>query len=139
MSDVQRFIQAQKCYYSRALEEVQNGRKESHWIWYIFPQLKGLGYSSEAQKYGIDGRSEAEEYMKDPVLRERLIEITQALLDCGKEDASEVFGYPDDMKVRSCMTLFREVCPEEKVFDEVIQKFYGGEPDEKTLDMLNGY
>lgn len=134
---VERFLQAQKCYYEKALEEVRNGRKETHWIWYIFPQIKGLGYSSTAREYAIDGRAEAEAYMADAVLRERLVEISQALLDCGVDDITEIFGYPDYEKVQSCMTLFREVCPEEPVFKAVLDRFFKGEPDRKTLEILN--
>lgn len=135
MADLERFIQAQKCYYSIALDEVRSGKKRSHWIWYIFPQIKGLGYSSESVKYGIEGREEAEAYIRDPVLGERLVEITKAFLETGLS-ADEVFGYPDDLKLRSCMTLFRAVCPEQTVFDEVIQKCFEGECCEKTLELL---
>ena len=138
MEGLDRFVKAQKCYYETALKEVRDGRKESHWIWYIFPQLKGLGYSSTAREYAIDGREEAVAYMNDPELRAHLIEISQALLDSDVADAADIFGYPDDLKVRSCMTLFMNVCPEEKVFSQVLDKYFNGEPDEKTLELL-GY
>ncbi len=138
MEGLARYVQAQKCYYESALEEVRNGKKEGHWIWYIFPQLKGLGYSSTAREYGIDGRNEAQAYMADPQLRERLVEISRALLDCGVDDITEIVGYPDENNVRACMTLFKEVCPEETVFDEVLAKFFKGEPDQKTIELLGG-
>lgn len=134
---LERFLQAQKCYYEKALEEIRNGKKESHWIWYIFPQIKGLGYSSIAREYAIDGREEAEAYMADPILRERLVEISRALLDCGVDSITDILGYPDDEKVKSCMTLFREVCPEESVFSEVLDRFFNGESDGRTLELLN--
>ena len=138
MPGLDRFVKAQKCYYETALKEVSNGHKESHWIWYIFPQLKGLGYSSTAREYAIDGREEAIEYMNNPELHDHLVEICKALLDCGVSDAAEIFGYPDNLKVKSCMTLFMKVCPEEKVFSQVLDKYFEGEPDEKTLELL-GY
>lgn len=138
MAGAERFIQAQKCYYNRALGEIRNGRKESNWIIYIFPQVKGLGFSSESNAYGIDGREEAREYLANGVLRERLLEMCRALLGCGKDDISDIMDYPDDRKVCSCMTLFGDVCPEEPVFGEVLAKFFGGEADEATLEILNG-
>ena len=138
MEGLERFTKAQKCYYDTALREVRSGRKESHWIWYIFPQLKGLGYSTTAREYAIDGRDEAVAYMQDPELRSHLVEISQALLDSDISDITEIFAYPDDLKVRSCMTLFSKVCPEEKVFTQVLDKYFEGELDEKTLELL-GY
>ncbi len=138
MQGLTRYVQAQKCYYESALSEIRNGKKEGHWIWYIFPQLKGLGYSSTAREYGIDGYAEAKEYISDTQLRERLVEISQALLDCGVDSITDIVGYPDENNVRACMTLFREVCPEEKVFDEVLTRFFQGEPDQKTMELLGG-
>ncbi|MCQ2079884.1 MAG: DUF1810 domain-containing protein [archaeon] len=136
MPNLDRFVRAQKCYYNTALEEVRNGRKESHWIWYIFPQLKDLGFSDNAKLYGIDGLSEAKEYIADPFLKERLIGISQALLESDESDISAIFGYPDDLKVQSCMTLFRAACPEEKVFDQVLERFFNGEADARTLEII---
>ena len=136
MEGLDRFIKSQKCYYDTALKEVCNGRKESHWIWYIFPQLKGLGYSTTAREYAIDGREEAIAYMENQELRDHLVEISQALLDCNIADITEIFAYPDDLKVRSCMTLFMNICPEEKVFSQVLEKYFEGEQDEKTLELL---
>ncbi len=119
-----------------ALSEIRNGRKRSHWIWYIFPQIKGLGMSGTSEFYGIDGLDEAIAYMDHPVLRERLIEISQALLDLNSDNATEILGRPDDMKVRSSMTLFMKAAPEELVFEKVLDKFYGGLPDLTTLELL---
>ncbi len=138
MDGLARYVQAQKCYYESALTEIRNGKREGHWIWYIFPQLKGLGYSSTAREYGIDGRTEAQEYISDQQLHERLVEVSKALLDCGKDDITDIVGYPDENNVRACMTLFREVCPEEAVFGEVLDKFFNGEPDQKTMELLGG-
>lgn len=136
MPNLDRFVKAQKCYYNTALDEIKNGHKESHWIWYIFPQLKDLGFSDNAKLYGIADLEEAAEYMADPFLSERLIGICQALLDSDVTDITAIFDYPDDLKVQSCMTLFRAACPGEKVFDEVLSKFFNGEADHKTLDIL---
>ncbi len=134
--NLERFRKAQSHEYETALEEIKNGRKESHWIWYIFPQLKELGYSSTAKYYGLDGRGEAEAYLKDDVLRTRLIEISEALLSLDSSDPLEVMGYPDNLKLRSSMTLFALVSPETGVFSRVLDKFYHGEKDEKTVSLL---
>ena len=135
--DLQRFLKAQERDYDKALAEIRSGRKRSHWIWYIFPQIRGLGFSTTADYYGIRGLGEAQAYMKDPVLRKRLLEITGALLDLPSADAAAVMGYPDDLKLRSSMTLFSAAAPEEMVFQRVLDKFYDGQPDRKTLEMLS--
>ena len=134
--DLNRFITAQSRDYDRALSEIRAGRKRSHWIWYIFPQLKGLGMSSTSEFYGIDGLGEAKAYMENALLRERLLEISGALLTPDSNDASSVMGYPDDLKLRSSMTLFAEAAPECAVFQQVLDKFFGGEKDRSTLRML---
>ncbi len=134
--NLERFRKAQSHEYETALAEIKNGRKESHWIWYIFPQLKELGYSSTAKYYGLAGRGEAEVYLKDDVLRTRLIEISEALLSLDSSDPLEVMGYPDNLKLRSSMTLFALVSPETGVFSRVLDKFYHGEKDEKTVSLL---
>ena len=121
--------------YEQALAEIKRGRKTSHWIWYIFPQVKGLGYSSTSNHYAIGSLDEARQYMADPVLRGRLIEISEALL-AQDGSAEKIFGHTDAMKVRSCMTLFREAEPKAEVFGKVLDKFYGGKPDERTLKYL---
>ena len=138
--DLSRFLKAQERDYETALAEIRSGRKRSHWIWYIFPQLKGLGFSSMAEYYGIDGIDEARAYMKDPVLSARLIEISGALLTLRSSDPGSVMGYPDDLKLRSSMTLFRAAAPEEPVFSQVLDKFFGGRGDDITLRLLqNGF
>ena len=134
--DLQRFLKAQERDYNTALSEIRSGRKRSHWIWYIFPQIRGLGFSSTAQFYAIQDLGEAQAYMKDPVLRERLLEISSALLLLSSSDPTEVMGYPDDLKLRSSMTLFMTAAPEESVFRQVLDKYFGGNPDDKTLQIL---
>ena len=136
MSDLSRFIKAQKKDYKRALSEIRSGHKRSHWIWYIFPQIDGLGFSSTAQYYAIKDREEAEDYLKNDLLRDRLVEISEALLQLESNDAGDVMGYPDDLKLRSSMTLFREVAPEIDVFQRVLDKFFEGKPDQKIIELL---
>ena len=134
--DLSRFIKSQKRDFSLALEEIRSGRKTSHWMWYIFPQLKGLGYSGMSQYYGLDGVMEAAAYMEDKTLRSNLITICQALLALEGKSADEIFGYPDNYKLRSCMTLFLRAAPDCPIFREVLDKYFGGVEDEKTLCML---
>lgn len=136
MYDLNRFLKAQERDYDTALSEIRSGRKRSHWIWYIFPQVKGLGFSSTSEFYGIDGLAEAKAYMENGTLRRRLIEISEALLALESSDAGDVMGYPDDLKLKSSMTLFREAAPEEKIFLKVLDKFFGGKKDERTLEIL---
>lgn len=130
--DLSRFHRAQAGSYETALAEIRAGRKRSHWIWYIFPQIQGLGYSSMAQYYAIQDLDEARAYLADPVLRGRLLEISGALLALEDSDPSRVMGWPDDLKLRSSMTLFALAEPGCSVFTEVLQKFYDGEPDSRT-------
>lgn len=130
-----RFLTAQERSYDAALSEIKNGRKRSHWMWYIFPQIAGLGMSSTAQYYSIADIEEAREYITHPVLGARLLEISRALLTLDGSDATAVMGYPDDLKLRSSMTLFAQVS-EDPVFNAVIDKFYGGRPDTRTLHIL---
>ena len=134
--DLTRFHAAQERDYEIALSEIRAGRKRSHWMWYIFPQLKGLGHSGLADYYGISGIDEAREYLADPVLRRRLVEICTALLSLDGNDARAVMGAPDDLKLRSCMTLFTIADPEETVFKKVLDKFYEGEKDKVTIMLL---
>lgn len=130
-----RFHSAQESAYETALGEIRSGRKESHWIWFIFPQIRGLGHSAVAQYYEIQGRQEALAYWKDPVLSARLVEITRALL---QQDgtARSILGSPDDLKVRSCMTLFKQVTGD-PLFASVLDKFYGGQEDPLTGRILS--
>ena len=135
MADLSRFLKAQEYDYEQALKEIRAGRKRSHWMWYIFPQIQGLGFSSTAQYYAIRDLQEAKDYLAHPVLGARLKEISSALLDLEGLSASEIFGYPDDLKLRSCMTLFRMADLNEPVFLEVLEKYYDGEPDFRTVDL----
>ena len=135
--DLLRFLTAQDSYsqYKTALEEIRNGRKRSHWMWFVFPQLKGLGHSYNADYYGIAGADEARAYRQHPVLRERLREITEALLLLDGLSAKQIFGDVDAMKLRSSMTLFWEAT-REGLFRKVLDKYYEGKMCDKTLGML---
>lgn len=135
-NDLDRFIEAQKNTYNRALQEIKNGKKESHWIWYIFPQIRGLGHSERANYYAIEDIEEATNYLKNPILYARLIEISKALLEVEEKTAIEILGYVDAMKVKSSMTLFHLANSEEKTYIEVLNKYYQGEKDEKTIQLL---
>ena len=135
-NDLDRFIEAQKNTYNRALQEIKNGQKESHWIWYIFPQIRGLGHSERANYYAIEDIEEATNYLKNPILYARLIEISKALLEVEEKTAIEILGYVDAMKVKSSMTLFHLANSEEKTYIEVLNKYYQGEKDEKTIQLL---
>lgn len=134
--DLERFVRAQAKSYEQALSEVRAGRKCSHWMWYIFPQIAGLGMSSTAQYYAIQDLTEAEEYLAHPILGPRLREISGALLTLDTDDAYAVFGWPDELKLRSSMTLFSCAAVDEPVFQQVLDKFYHGAPDENTLRLL---
>ena len=134
-SDLERFVQAQELMYPMAFDEVRNGRKRGHWLWYIFPQLKGLGMSENSQYYGINGIEEARAYLNHPILGARLREITAAFLALKGESAEGVFGHLDALKVRSCMTLFNEVSDDD-LFQRVLDRYYSGVADNRTLEML---
>ena len=131
-----KYVRAQERDYADALREIRSGRKRSHWIWYIFPQMDGLGYSPTAQYYGIRDLEQAKDYMAHPVLGPRLVEISEALLALPTSDPGAVMGYPDDLKLCSSMTLFELAAPEEPVFGRVLDKFYGGRRDPLTLQLL---
>jgi uncharacterized protein (DUF1810 family) len=135
-NDLQRFLDSQESDYAIALNEIRSGRKRSHWMWYIFPQIKGLGFSSTSQYFAIKDIEEASAYLANPVLGKRLIEITNALLTLQTDNANEVFSSPDDMKLRSSMTLFAEVPGADGVFQKVLDKFFDGKKDEMTLLQL---
>lgn len=132
---LERFVKAQKRDYQLALEEVRAGKKQNHWIWYIFPQMYGLGHSCYANLYGIRDKKEAEEYLKHKILGKRLREITIALLEHDACSAEDIFGNLDAMKVRSSMTLFDIVSPED-IFDEILNKFYANQRCDITIRML---
>jgi uncharacterized protein (DUF1810 family) len=131
-----RFLVAQEGEYDAALEEIRGGRKRSHWMWYMFPQLDGLGVSSTSRLYAIKGLDEARAYLAHPILGPRLLECAEATVGVEGRTAREVFGSPDDMKLRSCATLFACVSPPGSVFERLLAKYYGGRRDEKTLAML---
>lgn len=135
MYDIDRFIKMQELYYEVALSEIKDGYKRTHWIWYIFPQLKGLGQSYNSEYYGLDGVDEVIEYMKNPYLRNNMIEICNELYKLD-DSIENIFGYPDYLKLNSCMTLFEYSIPEEKIFGKIIDKFYNGKRDNVTLEML---
>lgn len=135
MHDLNRFISAQERSYDAALREIKAGHKRTHWMWYIFPQIAGLGFSSTAQFYAISSMQEAKDYYAHPVLGKRLVEISEALLALDTSDAAAVMGYPDDLKLRSSMTLFLAASGD-AVFQKVLDKFYSGKPDSKTLSIL---
>ena len=131
-----KYVSAQARDYDDALREIRGGRKRSHWIWYIFPQLDGLGYSPTAQYYGIRDLEQARDYMAHPVLGARLVEISDALLALESSNPGAVMGYPDDLKLCSSMTLFELAAPDQPVFGKVLDKFYGGRRDPLTLRLL---
>lgn len=134
-SNLERFVNAQKGDYELALSEIRGGRKYSHWMWYIFPQIAGLGHSSTAQYYAIADLAEAKEYLSHPLLGARLKKISQALLELEETDPVSILGGIDAMKLRSSMTLFHLAAPEEMVFMDVLEKFYNGSLDELTVEL----
>jgi len=134
---LERFMAAQDRVYASVCKELAAGRKTSHWMWFVFPQFKALGRSSIAKHFGIESRNEAQAYWQHPVLRRRLKECTELVLSVDDKTAHEIFGSPDDLKFRSCMTLFAQVAPDEKVFSLALQRFFGGQPDENTLRLLD--
>ena len=136
MYDLERFVKAQNHNYQDALEEIRNGRKKSCWMWYVFPQISGLGRSAMAKKYELQSLAEAKAYLDHPILSTRLQEICEAALVVDCSDAGIVFGSPDDLKLRSSMTLFEQAAPENPVFGMMLDKFFGRERDELTLPIL---
>ncbi|UOY01845.1 DUF1810 domain-containing protein [Blastococcus sp. PRF04-17] len=134
--DLQRFLDAQSQTYDQALAELRAGRKRTHWMWFVFPQVAGLGRSGMAQRFAISGLEEARAYLGHPVLGRRLVESARALTALDTEDADEVLGPVDAMKLRSSMTLFTQAAPDEPVFGEVLDHYFGGVPDEATLARL---
>ena len=131
-----RFLKAQDNTYDDALKEIKNGRKRSHWMWYVFPQIRGLGFTDTSKYYAIRDLKEAQEYLEHPVLGSRLIEISNALLELKTRDALAVFGSPDEMKLKSSMTLFSLVPEADPIFNEIINAFFAGEKDESTLQLV---
>jgi uncharacterized protein (DUF1810 family) len=128
-----RFVQAQAPVYAQALAELRAGRKRSHWMWFVFPQIAGLGSSAMAQRYAIASLQEAQAYLAHPVLGERLRECAQAMLAVEGRSAHDILGSPDDVKFHSSMTLFHRAAPGERVFSECLRKYFGGQEDPQTL------
>jgi uncharacterized protein (DUF1810 family) len=135
--DLERFVSAQDGTYPQALAELTAGRKRSHWMWFVFPQLRGLGASPTAQHYAIADLDEARAYLDHPVLGPRLREAAAALLGVPAGSATDILGYPDDLKLRSSMTLFAAAAADPAVFQAVLDRYYDG-PDQRTLDLLGG-
>jgi uncharacterized protein (DUF1810 family) len=134
--DLNRFVGAQEQEYARAWSEIASGRKRTHWMWYIFPQLAGLGFSPSARHFAIRSRGEAEAYLTHPVLGPRLLECAESVLRVDGRSATEIFGRPDDIKLRSCATLFACVSPPGSVFERLLEKYYDGLRDPETLRLL---
>ena len=137
-NSLDRFVQAQALMYPSVLKQMQSGKKTSHWMWYIFPQLRGLGTSTMAHLYGISGLGEAKAYLAHPVLSGRLYELCGELLKHKDKTALEIFGDIDEMKLKSSMTLFALTSEDYTIFDEVLESFFGGEMDEITVKLING-
>jgi uncharacterized protein (DUF1810 family) len=134
--NLERFKTAQDLVFHRVVAELEAGRKQSHWMWYIFPQIAGLGHSSTARRFAIVSLNEAKAYWQDPLLRGRLALCCQLLLKIRDKSASEIFGYPDDIKLRSSMTLFAGINPVNSIFHQVLERFFDGQPDPLTLKLL---
>ena len=135
--ELSRFVEAQEGVYEEALAELRRGRKTSHWMWFVFPQLVGLGRSGMARRYGISSLEEARAYLDHPLLGSRLRECTGAVVAVPDRTAHQIFGSPDDLKLRSCMTLFAQA-GDDGCFREALERFFGGAEDERTLELLRG-
>ena len=135
--DIERFIDAQNDIYSSVIAELKAGRKQGHWMWYVFPQIKGLGSSAMANRYAISSMKEAEYYANHPILGARLRECTQYVIDIENGEIRDIFGYPDDLKFRSCMTLFERADKKREVYEKALNKYFDGQPDKSTLDILD--
>ncbi|HNV03649.1 MAG TPA: DUF1810 domain-containing protein [Vicinamibacterales bacterium] len=134
--NLSRFVRAQEDAYPKALSELRRGRKRTHWMWYIFPQIEGLGASPTSREYSIKSLAEARAYLAHPVLGPRLIECAEAVLGVEGRSAAEILGFPDDLKLRSSATLFARVSPSGSVFESILQKYFAGGPDAATLRLL---
>jgi uncharacterized protein (DUF1810 family) len=134
--ELDRFVQAQDDDYERAIQEIKAGRKESHWMWYIFPQFAGLGSSSMAIRYAIKSMAEAKAYLSHPIVGPRLAECFDALCRVEGRSANEIFGSPDDLKLRSCATLFAECSPPDSLSARILEKYFNGQRDERTIELL---
>lgn len=134
--DLQRFVDAQNPVYAAVCDELKQGRKRSHWMWFVFPQIQGLGASAMAQRFALSSLAEAQAYLRHPILGPRLRETTQLVNLVSKRSIEEIFGYPDDLKFRSSMTLFSRATNDNDVFVEALRKYFGGEADPRTLALL---
>lgn len=134
--DLQRFVDAQKPVIAGVKQELRSGRKRSHWMWFVFPQVAGLGRSAKSRRYAIDSREEAEVYLSHPVLGPRLQECTELVNAIEDRSATDVFGHPDDLKFRSSMTLFEAVADDSEAFETALERYYDGDRDPNTLDRL---
>jgi len=134
--DLQRFVDAQRPVFERVCAELRGGRKASHWMWYIFPQMRGLGHSETSRRFAISSRLEAETYLKHPILGPRLIECTRLVEQIEGRSANQIFGSPDDLKFHSSMTLFAGVAKDDAIFTDVLRKYFKGELDRATLEKL---
>ena len=137
MNDLKRFLDAQENDFERALAEIKRGRKQSHWMWYIFPQIAGLGSSETSRFYAVKTKAEAELYLAHPVLGARLVEISEALLEIEGKTANQIFGSPDDMKLKSSMTLFGALKNTNPIFQSVLDKYFNGTNDLRTLQLID--
>jgi uncharacterized protein (DUF1810 family) len=135
--DLQRFVDAQEGVYAPVRAELSRGAKSSHWMWFVFPQLRALGRSQTARHFGIASRAEALAYWQHPLLGTRLKECTTLVLAVAGRSALQIFGTPDEMKLRSCMTLFSQVAPQEPLFSQALAKYFGGQGDPLTLELLS--
>lgn len=136
LHDLSRYLLAHETRYQQALAEIRAGRKQSHWMWYVFPQFNGLGSSPNSQLYAIKSAAEARAYLRHPVLGPRLEECCEAVIAVRGRSAADIFGFPDDRKLRSCATLFAVVSPPGSVFERVIDRFFNGERDDQTLVLM---
>jgi uncharacterized protein (DUF1810 family) len=134
--DLDRFVRAQEGDYERALAEISSGRKRSHWMWFVFPQYAGLGPSEMSQRYAIKSLAEAKAYLAHPILGPRLAECAGAVLNLNGRSANDIFGSPDDMKLKSCATLFTLVSPDDSVFHRIIEEYFDGSLDKNTLELV---
>jgi uncharacterized protein (DUF1810 family) len=134
--DLRRFLTAQAGVYTQALAEIRRGRKVSHWMWYVFPQIDGLGFSQTTKRYSIKSVEEARAYLRHPVLGPRLLECAEAVLQVQGRTAHDIFGSPDDQKLQSCATLFASISPPGSPFHQILDRYFQGEKDERTLELL---
>ena len=135
--DLQRFVDAQERDYAAALAEIASGAKRSHWMWYVFPQIEGLGLSAMSTRYAVRSRAEADAYLRHPVLGPRLHQCAEAVLAVPHRSAHDIFGSPDDLKLHACATLFATVSADQSVFHRLLEKFWQGAPHERTLALLD--